>query len=39
MVYMSVYIDKYRTRAQELLKYMRDIRLAASRSEKWAVYD
>ena len=39
MVYMSVYIDKYRTRAQELLKYMRDIRLAASISEKWAVYD
>jgi hypothetical protein len=25
MVYMSVYIRKYRTRAQELLKYMRDI--------------
>ena len=39
MVYMSVYIDKYRTRAQKLLKYMRDIRLAASRSENWAVYD
>ena len=39
MVYMSVYIEKYRTRAQELLKYMRDIRLAASRSENWAVYD
>ena len=39
MVYMSVYIEKYRTRTQELLKYMRDIRLAASRSKNWAVYD
>ena len=39
MVYMSVYIEKYRTRAQELLKYMRDIRLAATRSENWAAYD
>jgi len=39
MVYMSVYIEKYRTQGQELLKYMRDIRLAASRSENWAVYD
>ncbi|XP_052103110.1 uncharacterized protein LOC127736584 [Mytilus californianus] len=39
MVFMSVYIEKYRTRAQELLKYMRDIRLAATRSENWATYD
>ncbi|VDI22162.1 Hypothetical predicted protein [Mytilus galloprovincialis] len=31
MVFNSVYIDKYSTRAQELLKYMRDIRLAATR--------
>ncbi|CAG2245137.1 unnamed protein product [Mytilus edulis] len=34
MVFMGVYIEKYSTRAQELLKYMRDIRLAATRSEK-----
>ena len=34
MVYMSVYIENH-----ELLKYMRDIRLAASRSENWAIYD
>ncbi|CAG2219169.1 unnamed protein product [Mytilus edulis] len=39
MVFMSVYIEKYCTRAQELLKYMRDIRLAATRSENWATYD
>ena len=39
MMYMSVYIEKYRTRAQELLKYMQDIRLAVSRSENWAVSD
>ncbi|CAG2203971.1 unnamed protein product [Mytilus edulis] len=39
MVFMSVYIEKYSTRAQELLKYMRDIRLAATRSENWATYD
>ena len=32
LIYMSIYLEKYRTRAQELLKYMRDIRLAASRS-------
>ncbi|CAG2196050.1 unnamed protein product [Mytilus edulis] len=38
MVFMSVYIEKYRTRTQELLKYMRDIRLAATRSENWATY-
>ncbi|CAG2218687.1 unnamed protein product [Mytilus edulis] len=39
MIFMSVYIEKYSTRAQELLKYMRDIRLAATRSENWATYD
>ncbi|CAG2220484.1 unnamed protein product [Mytilus edulis] len=39
MIFMSVYIEKYNTRAQELLKYMRDIRLAATRSENWATYD
>ena len=36
---MSIYLEKYRTRAQELLKYMRDIRLAASRSNGWFKYD
>ncbi|CAG2208982.1 unnamed protein product [Mytilus edulis] len=39
MIFMSVYIEKYSTRAQELLKYMRDIRLAATRSENWATND
>ncbi|CAG2205846.1 unnamed protein product [Mytilus edulis] len=39
MIFMSVYIENYCTRQQELLKYMRDIRLAATRSENWATYD
>ncbi|CAG2232005.1 unnamed protein product [Mytilus edulis] len=39
MAFMIDYIEKYSTRAQELLKYMRDIRLAATRSENWATYD
>ncbi|XP_062609590.1 uncharacterized protein LOC134271400, partial [Saccostrea cucullata] len=39
MIYMSVMLKKYRTRAQEFLKYMRDIRLAASRSQGWFKYD
>ena len=39
LIYMSIYLEKYRTRAQELLKYMRDIRLAASRSNGWFKYD
>ena len=32
-------LEKYRSRAQEFLKYMRDIRLAASRSQGWFRYD
>ncbi len=41
LVFMSVYLEKFRTRAQELIKYMRDIRLAAKRSTKfgWGSYD
>lgn len=33
-------LEKYRSRAQEFLKYMRDIRLAADRSGNgWFTYD
>ena len=39
MIYTSVMLEKYRSRAQEFLKYMRDIRLAASRSQGWFKYD
>lgn len=41
LVFMSVMLEKYRTRSQELLKYMRDIRLASKRSDKrgWGTYD
>lgn len=41
MVFMSVMLEKYRTRSQELLKYMRDIRLASKRSDRhgWGTYD
>ncbi|XP_056020808.1 uncharacterized protein LOC130054574 [Ostrea edulis] len=39
MIYMSVMLEKYRARAQEFLKYMRDIRLAATRSQGWYKYD
>lgn len=33
MIYMNVMLEKFRTRAQEMFKYMRDIRLAAARSQ------
>ena len=36
---MSVMLEKYHTRAQELIKYMRDIRIAADRSPGWQKYD
>ena len=39
MIYTSVMLEKYRSRAQEFLKYMRNIRLAASRSQGWFRYD
>jgi hypothetical protein len=39
VVFMSVMLEKYRTRAQELIKYMRDIRIAAGRSPGWYKYD
>ena len=39
LVYMSVVLEKSPARAQELIKYMRDIRLAASRSPGWWKYD
>lgn len=39
MIFMSVMLEKFRTRAQEMLKYMRDIRLAAARSQGWFKYD
>lgn len=41
IIFMSVMLEKFRTRAQELLKYMRDIRLASKRSNRfgWGAYD
>jgi hypothetical protein len=39
VIYMNVVLEKYRTRGIELLKYMRDIRMAASRSQGWFRYD
>lgn len=35
----SIMLEKYRVRAQEFLKYMRDVRMAASRSPGWFRYD
>lgn len=32
-------LEKYQSEARELLKYLRDIRLAASRSIAWHKYD
>lgn len=33
-------LEKYRARAQEFIKYMRDIRMAADRSSNgWFIYD
>jgi hypothetical protein len=39
VIFMSVVLEKYRTRRLELLKYLRDIRMAASRSQGWFPYD
>ena len=39
MIFTSIMLEKFPTRAQELLKYMRDIRLAATRSNYWFSYD
>lgn len=39
MVFMSVLLEKNVQLAQELLKYMRDIRFAASKSHGWVTYD
>ena len=39
LIFMSVVLEKYRTRGLELLKYLRDIRMAASRSQGWVRYD
>jgi hypothetical protein len=32
IIFASIVLEKYRTRAQELFKYMRDVRIAAGRS-------
>lgn len=39
LIYMSVYLEKHIHKAQELLKYVRDVRMAASRSSNWYKYD
>lgn len=38
MIFMSVMLEQFRTRAQEL-KYMHDIKLAAARSQGWFKYN
>jgi hypothetical protein len=38
-VFMSVMLEKYHTPTQELIKYMRDIRIAADKSPGWQKYD
>lgn len=40
IIFTSIMLEKYRSRAQEFLKYMRDVRLAADRSANgWFTYD
>lgn len=39
IIFSSIMLEKYRTRTQEMLKYMRDIRIAASKSSGWYKYD
>ena len=39
MTFMSIVLEHNVVQAQEMLKYMRDIRLAASRSFNWYTYD
>ena len=41
MIYMSIMLEKWSSKAQEYLKYMQSIRLAVSRSfgNGWIVYD
>ncbi|VDI20937.1 Hypothetical predicted protein [Mytilus galloprovincialis] len=39
MIYMSILLEKQSSLAQELLKYMRDIRFAANKSHGWGTYD
>lgn len=40
IIFTNIMLEKYQTRAQELLKYMRDIRMVAARSGNgWFSYD
>lgn len=39
LVFSSVLLEKFPDKAQDLLKYMRDVRLAANRSPGWFRYD
>ena len=39
IIFTSIMLEKFPTRAQELLKYLRDIRIAATRSNNWFKYD
>ena len=39
IIFISVMIEKFPAKAQELLKYLRDIRIAATRSNLWPKYD
>jgi hypothetical protein len=39
IVFISIYLERFPNRSQELLKYLRDVRLAATRSDSWWKYD
>lgn len=39
MIYMSIMFEHNPALAQQMLKYLRDIRIAASRSHHWYKYD
>lgn len=39
IMYTSIFLERFPMRAQELLKYLRDIRLASTRSPTWWQYD
>lgn len=38
-IFVSIMLEKSPTRAEELLKYLRDIGIAATRSNNWSKYD
>lgn len=39
MIFVSIMLEIFPTRARESLKYLRDVRIAATRSNNWSKYD